>query len=575
MPPVRRPRVLAWLVLAGLLAGVTALAVTFDRGRWPGLVGDEATYLMAAQSLAFDGDFSFSAGDLERFRAGRSQQGIVILQSGDGGRRLAYGKPFFYPLFLAPFVRLAGDRGAVVANALWLLLTAGLAALAIGPSDSGAGPSRVAILLFCSVAFAHVFWIQSDLFLMGCGASALALAALALVRVEKAPRWCPRGAIAGVLVGLLSAVVVVSRPAYLALLAVPLWQAWRARKPRFLAGLAAGVVAVALAAALFQGHAAGVWSPYGGERRGFSELTGFPGVDFPRESWADVLSERGNASWFREGILEPAADSRLVAWNAWYFLVGQKVGLLPYFLPAVLGIAVLRRSSDEWVAFAAAVVSVLVFLVISPFNFYGGAGSLANRYFLPIYPLLWFAGAPRRETAWKAGIVVVSALTMWPLWAHPRQFPAERGERWTWVSSLARRWLPIETTQRHLGPPQQGDIYHRGFWMRPLDGALRPEGEPAVALEVDTGRSARVLVATAWRLHGVRVDLLGPGDLVPQDGEAARDADGRWVLSPGRALAHHPMWWTPEAVWIYRLKLRFEGPADTVRVRLDPVFGGG
>jgi hypothetical protein len=43
-------------VLGLLLAATLAGAATLDRRRWPGLAGDEATYLMQAQSLVWDGD---------------------------------------------------------------------------------------------------------------------------------------------------------------------------------------------------------------------------------------------------------------------------------------------------------------------------------------------------------------------------------------------------------------------------------------------------------------------------------------------------------------------------------------
>ena len=44
-PPVLRLG--SWAVLALLLAATLAGALTFDRRSWPGLVGDEATYLNA------------------------------------------------------------------------------------------------------------------------------------------------------------------------------------------------------------------------------------------------------------------------------------------------------------------------------------------------------------------------------------------------------------------------------------------------------------------------------------------------------------------------------------------------
>ena len=49
-PPMKA---VSWLALAALLAATLVGAATFDRRSWPGVVGDEATYLMAAESLAW------------------------------------------------------------------------------------------------------------------------------------------------------------------------------------------------------------------------------------------------------------------------------------------------------------------------------------------------------------------------------------------------------------------------------------------------------------------------------------------------------------------------------------------
>ena len=76
-------------MLGLLLAATLAGAATFDRRSWPGLVGDEATYLMQAQSLAWDHDLRYSRRDYDRFveQWGTRPEGL-ILQSGDGGRTL-------------------------------------------------------------------------------------------------------------------------------------------------------------------------------------------------------------------------------------------------------------------------------------------------------------------------------------------------------------------------------------------------------------------------------------------------------------------------------------------------------
>ena len=158
---------LSWALLIGLLAALILATLLFSRQAWPGLVGDEATYLMAAESLAWDQDLLYTEADYERFveHWGTPPEGL-ILQSGDGGAHLAYAKPFFYPLVISPFVRLAPGRGVFVANALLLALAGLVAAGALRPVLGASAPLWTAVFLFASVAFAYTFWAHADLLLM-------------------------------------------------------------------------------------------------------------------------------------------------------------------------------------------------------------------------------------------------------------------------------------------------------------------------------------------------------------------------------------------------------------------------
>ena len=220
----------AWVVLLLLLAAVLVGAATFDRRTWPSLVGDEATYLMAAESLAWDRDLRYERADYDRFfaRWGVQPDGL-ILQSGDGGRSLFFSKPAGYSVFLAPFVRLSPRHGPWVANALLLALAAVAAARALSRRLGAAAPLWVAAFVFASVSFAYVFWAHPDLFL-----ACLAALALALVYDREpgsaAPAW--RFAAAGALLAL----VVLSRPLYVPMLlpvvlAAPLGARRRAGTP--------------------------------------------------------------------------------------------------------------------------------------------------------------------------------------------------------------------------------------------------------------------------------------------------------------------------------------------------------
>jgi hypothetical protein len=564
MPPERSR--LAWAVLALLLAALLAGAATFDPRRWPGVVGDEASYLLQAQSLAWDGDLRYSRADFDRFVTlrGARPEG-VILQSSDGGRTLLYGKPALYAAWLTPFVRLMPARGPAVANALLLAVAAIAAARALSRRLGPAAPLWVAAWVFASVVFAYVFWVHSDLFLMCLVALALSLAwggTGADARPE-APRrrFLLRWAGAGVLLAL----VVMSRPPYAALLLPLALAVPRERRRQGLAALLGGLAAAVLLITLADVAVRGTWSSYTGERQAFYSFTGFPGVDLPPGGWA-ARTRRVSGSWVERQTLGNGFQARQTAWNALYFLLGRHVGVAVYFLPLLLGVAAFRPGEGRGALLAAAALAAAVFLLIRPFNFWGGGGSIANRYFLPLYPALWFLAArpprgPRSSAAWLAPVAAaaLAAPFLWPLWTEPRAFPLAADGSYRWVSATARRLLPYETTQSHLKPSGRDDFLHNRLWVKPLTPAVAAEMDGRV-MRLAPGQEAEVLFGYERPLAAVRLRFPPPGPRrVTLDGEtratSPRPAGGAVVrLALPRPRAHHRMWWNDD-FYLYELKL--------------------
>lgn len=610
-PPVSR-RLAPWILLAGLLAAVVLGTVVHDRTEWPSLVGDEATYLMQAESLAFDLDLIWSAADYDRFvrHWGQAPEG-VILQKGAGSDDLVYGKPFFYAAWAAPFTRVSPTHGPFVANALLLAIAALVSALALRRPLGAAAPLWVAVFVFGSVTFAHVFWAHIDLFLACCTAIGLALIFGAGARgatPETAQAMPGRSELALALLpwaaaGVLLAMVAFSRPLYVtllvpALLAARVWGprpqgGTAARRWAGAAALAAGAVLLFLFAAGVHEALAGSWTSYGAERRSFNSTIGFPGVDVPATAWGEMIREWGNASWLKRRDLRgltSAASIRLWAWNGIYFLAGRSVGLLPYFAPALLGVAALlaagrgaRGASGavRWALLAAALVTAAGFLVIRPFNFYGGGGSLANRYFLPVYPALWFLVVrPERWIRWlgPAAALVVAAPFLWPLWASPAAYPVDAEGVLRHVSPAAARMLPFETTQNHLKPGGQIPEYlHQGLWIKLLDPALTAPGEGA-ELRLEGAEPASLLLGHERPLEAV--ELLGRPALPPLEvggGEIAGSGRRRRI-ELDRPAAVHPMWWTSENFYLYELTLdpddSFAGGFSFTLRPLEPLRNG-
>lgn len=570
---------LSWCLLGGLLVALL-VASTTDRRSWGALVGDEATYLMQAESLAWDFDHSYTRADFDRFVGhwGFKPEGL-ILQSTDAGKTFGFGKPIFYPLYLAPFVRLSPTRGPGIANALLLSFAALVAARALQARIGASAPLWIAVCLFGSVTFAYILWAHADLFLMSLVAIALALTyGVELPRRAKAPsdlyegpttvphwqvvaRW---GA-----VGALLAVVAMSRPFYGALFLPAFFAIPRARRALGGAALAAAAALFALLSIGFNVAEHGSWTSYGGQRLGFYSYTGFPLVDLPAGSWSQQVEKRGAGSWVADDkILPYRLETRRTAYNLLYLLAGRHVGLLPYYLPVLFALLLgSGREGRGWLL-AAAALALAGFLIVRPLNFYGGGAAIANRYFLPIFPVFWFYIA----RPFHLGLVFLEALAAWPflaaLWQAPTAFPYNPNGTSRYVTSQARAWLPYETTQEHLKPSGKDDFIHHGLWIKPLGPEVAAVGggewmsARGERLEILIG-SPRPL--TALDLEGdaswpSRLDVGGaqirPSVLLPSRGVVFR-------LDLSRPTARHSMWWTSDDVYLYRLVIRPARDAST------------
>ena len=578
-----------WAVLALLLLATLIGAARLDRAQLP-LLGDEATYAMQAASLAWDFDLAYTRQDYDRFvhNWGTAPEGL-ILQSRPGSERLTYGKPPLYAMVIAPFVRLAPVRGPAVANAFLLAATALLAARSLRNRIGPAAPLWVTAFLFASVAFAFVFWGESDLFLLTAVAAGFALVYQGDVRHlggENSPpqiyegeetasgrsflaRWLAAGA--------LLAVAVAYRPLYLVLFlpaALAAWGSSPGRRSRALAGLLLGAAFLLLVSMGIQWLAGGDATGYGGQRQGIYARQTYPEVDFPAGRWSDRVARQGNASWLQAQAVRPELNPKLAAWNVLYFLAGRNVGVLPYFLPLVLGFVAFRGERGRWAIPVAVGAAALAFLLLLPFNFYGG-GPLGNRYFLPLYPALWFMAARPARSLWPAVIAVAASPFLGPLWAHPTAFPLGENGEYRHVSRVAQRWLPYETTQSNA-PGQQLSV-GSGLWVKLLNHNLWPSGRSG-GLRMAGGTQGELLVGSPQPLDALHVefDERAPTRLVVGGRELRPillKANGYVLFEVplARTRTVHPLWWGPYDYHLYPLDLRLPGaPAAPIGLRILP-----
>ncbi len=546
----------SWLILGVLLTALLLAVATRDRSSWPTFVGDESTYLMAAESLARDFDLRYERRDYDRFleRWGRTPAGLVLL-SADHGAHMTFSKPFFYPAFIAPFVRVAPHRGPLIANVLLLAVAAVLSARTLRRWIGSGAPLWVAVFLFASAAFGYAYWAQADLFL-------LSLTAISLSLVFTDPEGQPSrlGLLKWLIGGALLAAVAFSRPFYAPLLIPAAFCAPRPRLPRLTAFWAGALLLIGGSLAVHQ-TLGDSWTSYDGERAAFTDETGYPEVDFPRVEWDGFVHRWGNLAWRTDAVRPHGRLSvPLWLWNGFYFLVGQHVGVLVYFLPLFLGLAGGPKDSPRWALAVAVVAAIAGVFYLRPFNFFGGGAAIANRHFLPIYPAFWFLAGGPLKIRWLAAVTVLSGLFLWPLWTQPDEYLLRPDGTYRFRSAVAQRVLPFETTQRDLSPSGSGDLRLDDLWIRPLSPEIhKSSGGWALA----GGTTARLLVGSDEPLDEILLRIDDAIMAAPEvNGEQVSTAPGEgttFVLRLGRRRAVHPTWWTWRNVHLYRLSLAFRG----------------
>jgi hypothetical protein len=429
-----------------------------------------------AWSLAEDLDLRYEARDLERARREypSGPQGLFLKRSSGGlaidgsigfpwlrrvradEGRLYYAKAFVYPLVATPLVRLLGTRGLLVTNALVFAVSAWLACgilLRRGSTSAGA-LTAVFALLFLTVAPLYLVWPTPEV--LGLGLITGGLAAW----LEGRP----------LLAALLFGVAGYLKPPNI-LMAAPL--GLEPLLPRRGEGLVSpalgrragealrrGLVLVGTTACLYglNAIATGELNYQGGERKTFYGRFPFDasGASFDDSgSWMTTNQLGPLVEGKDEGLVSPrtgpARDPREIlesfGWNLAYFWIGRFGGALPYFFPAVTALAlfVLRgpRERPGWLALVAVVLSWLAYIWIIPDNWYGGGGSVGNRYFLNLLPGFLFLVPKGRERLLAVLGLLAAAVFLAPVLTSPVHNSLRPGDH---ATHGAFRVLPAELT---------------------------------------------------------------------------------------------------------------------------------
>jgi hypothetical protein len=547
-------------LLAGfvlVLFGAVALSTDVPRAAL-GFKSDEASYYMLGHSLAEDLDMTYRREDLARvwhefpsgplgvfLKKGRRDPHLVFsgafpfvrLASAPDpdGTRLFYGKSYIYPLFAAPFVVVWGTNGFLVLHAVLLALAVFAGYLFLNARGGAVASALIATAyVLASVASGYFVWMTPELFNFTAVTLGLFCWAYKLVAPDALPpglRWLRTGR-SDVAAAVLLACATFSKPPN-ALFILPVL-AWSLSRRRWAHSVGIGVLFGTLVVALFGINTAitGDWNYQGGERNTF--YRDFPFLD--ADSGFDVGMTRATDRVLTEVIFDwsPNPGSALgyvfptvLAHNVVWFWTGRHSGVVPYFFPAVFALACFLwpgapREWWQWMVCAVALTEILVLIVWIPYNYFGGAGVLGNRYFMNFYGAFLFVLPPIHSVAaafipWVVGALFTAQIALNPFYYSwkPHEHMKHGPLRWLPVELTLVNDLPINTDVERVrvlfGTTPRFQIYflddntypkeREFFWVRGKSRAdllfKTPDPVTRLKLTLATGAVAADVVITA------------------------------------------------------------------------------
>lgn len=364
---------------------------------------DESSYFSIIQSLAYDLDIKYRREDIvriyERFPAG--PVGVYLKKGKDG--QITYAKPFMYPLFAAFFFRLFDTNGILLCNGLMLFFSILMGYLLLRQFyPDRQSLSFILIFMFSSVCWIYTWWMTSDLF----NFFVLFAALFFFFYKFNKPGWF-------YLSGFFFAAFILSKPTNLAAVGVIfLLLLYRKEWQKFI--LLSLVCLIFLSGfVLFYYQQTGEVSYklyYGGDRTSF--YSQFP-YERPGYKFVSQVKTTADDYWERIHI-----TPKIAVLNLFYYVFGRFTGMFIYFFPAFFLLFVFftqKKVPEDWFVLAAIIVSILVACVLfAADSYFGGSGSLGNRYFLNIFPLFFFLGFKHRSFKFSFVPLLAAAILLSP-----------------------------------------------------------------------------------------------------------------------------------------------------------------
>jgi len=488
------------------------------------LFADEATYFAITQSLAYDGDleYSMSGQDLNRYYRvfGSGPQGIFMKKGKDG--KIFFAKSFVYPLFAAPFLKVFGVNGFFVFHTLLLILILlmGYAYFSLG-NPPLLSLSVVATFLFASVAIVYFIWISPDFFNLFLAFAVLFLwlykqrwAALGIEEKGKPfghrfllTDWSDYAAAA------LAGIAFFSKPPSIVLIGLLAAHSFFKKKYLKTAGI---ILVFCFVSGAFWGTnylVTGDWNYQGGDRKTFYSIDN-AGREFPLANKGLTFDNTGSPMTTTDYGLKHLLPAKISVINLFYYFFGRFTGIIWYFFPAFLFLLLFvfqKKSLEQWLILAAIAGVILVYIVLMPDNYAGGA--LANRYFLHIYPLFFFLPGIKRQPRELVFAWIMAAVFIAPILTNPilhSHYPA------THAKKLPFKLLPVEMSIINNHPTSTNPNAFRQEvgtppdtigWLHFLDDNFQPRLEPE-GFWTKGDRPCEMILKTYFPVRELRFHLL-------------------------------------------------------------------
>lgn len=525
-----------------------------------GYHSDEATYFAITQSIAFDFDLEYTKKDIHRIRKmipeTAGPQGLFLKKTSKD--RLYYAKSFAYPLFAAPFLLLFGPQGLFLFNGLMLAVLLLLAYRLLCQHYPQLPSFRLALIFFlASIMPIYLWWATPEIF--NCF---IIFTGLFLVFYRFSNH---RGLV--YLAPVLFSLAVFSKPSnffpiavfYLIFLLRRQWKKF----------LLFSAISILITAGLFfinKIHT-GEFNYQGGNRKTFYDRFPFETGSYTFEDSRITMSAD---DYFERQSFNP----EIFILNLFYFLFGKFTGFFIYFFPAFFLLAFFwfqEKTREDYLMLLSIIAGILFYLIITPNNYFGGSGSVGNRYFLSLLPFFFFLGFQKRNLRYLWIIPLVSIFMLTGPLVNSYRFT--KVARWSGLS-FPINLFPVEKTQYRALPTNEnsaafgthfkaGSRKYQLYFLNNHFFKIREYDKNGFARGFRTlgDRRTDFFLRSRQKAPTIRVTICN----IPKKNKVrvvVEDQSRTIILKPGQVTTltfHDPPGLFIDHTWLYLLKIRSRG----------------